>query len=691
MPTFIADKFTSTFAKRMEPMIRSFNEFKFFKSFRIPVESGDDVQFLVEFDGDPYADRGEYVKDAKLLDVSVAGLGFQTKKSLSIDDEITMSINYKKLRFDICGKVVRVMSNPREEDSYICGVEISEKDDRDKMKRFLGQMINYFQPDRLKECLRDLALAEKYADMDEGFEALSLLISLYQDITLYSQKEGFITNLLEEAARVVNAQRAVVYLINSDKNELEAKECVGFEDKSLLHFDFRQGVMGQVFTTGLSINLDKSSEQLKFLQKDYPSQISAVGAYPLYNAQDKVIGVLQLENKRSDERFSIEDEKVLKIFALIFSSFYGEYNPLSEKSLVRRFSAPQARSVIFIGRSEATTDLRKTITKLKDSNAPLVITGERGVGKSLYAQILHVEGVRNDKDFELVTCQGMPEKVLEDQLFGNNENIGILAKCQNGTVCIEEATHMPISVQIKLLKFIHAPANDKNAQMHVRFIFTSSKDLSDAISQNLLHPELYQFMSQYVVLIKPLRDRKKDIGDLLDYYLLRECKTHGFLPKVLGDEVKEKLLDYNWPGNVTELRQAMGRLVMYNAKQHVITDTSNDILPVVEQSLTPSINSSIPFVNDYKIDLKDRVLMVERELVMAEIKRCKGNKSKAASDMGISREALRKKMMSFDEVLQRLTGKVVPLTSDRAEDATTALTADNVVNLTSRKQEKKAA
>lgn len=672
-------------------MIRSFNEFKFFKSFRIPVESGDDIQFLVEIDNDPYAEQhGDYIKDAKLLDVSVAGLGFKTQKSLSIDDEIVMSINYKKLRFDINGKVVRVMSDSRQEDTYICGVEITEKDDRDKMKRFLGQLINYFQPERLKECLRDLALAEKYADMDEGFEALSLLISLYQDITLYSQKEGFITNLLEEASRVVNAQRAVIYLINSDKNELEAKECVGFQDeKSNLHFDFRQGVMGQVFTTGLSINLDKSSEQLKFLQKDYPVQITAVASYPLQNAQDKVIGVLQLENKRSDERFSIEDEKVLKIFALIFSSFYGAYNPLSEKSLVRRFSAPQSRSVIFIGRSEPTTELRKTITKLKDSNAPLIITGERGVGKSLYAQILHVEGVRNDKDFELITCQGMPESALDEQLFGNKENIGTLSKCQNGTVCIEEVSHMPISIQIKLLKFIHAPANDKNAQMQVRFIFTSSKDLAEAIAHNQLHPELYQFMSQYVVLIKPLRERKKDISDLLDYYLLRECKTHGFLPKVLGEEIKEKLLDYTWPGNVTELRQAMSRLVMYNAKQHVIIDAGNEILPVVEQSLTPSINSSIPFVNDHKIDLKDRVLMVERELVVAEIKRCKGNKSKAASEMGISREALRKKMMSFDEVYQRLTGKVIPL----VVEATGASQEqdDNVVDLNSRKQDKKVA
>lgn len=675
-------------------MIRSFNEFRFFKSFRIPIESGDDIQFLVETDNDPYSERGDYIKDAKLLDISVAGLGFKTQKSLSIDDQISMSINYKKLRFDITGKIVRVMSDPRQEDTYICGVEITENEDREKMKRFLAQMINYFQPDRLKECLRDLALAEKYADMDEGFEALSLLVSLYQDITMYSKKEGFITNLLEEAARVVNAQRAVVYLINSDKNELEAKECVGFTDeKSRLHFDFRHGVMGQVFTTGLSINLDKSSDQLKFLQKDYPVQISAVTAYPLHNAQDKVIGVLQLENKRSDERFSLEDEKILKVFSLIFSSFYGEYNPLSEKSLVRRFSAPQARSVIFIGRSEATTDLRKTITKLKDSNAPLIITGERGVGKSLYAQILHVEGVRNDKDFEVVSCQGVPEEILDQQLFGTKENIGFLSKCQNGTLCIEEVTHLPIAQQIKLLKFIHAPANDKTAQMHVRFIFTSSHDLSDGMAKNHLHPELYQFMCQYVVAIKPLRERKKDIVDLLDYYLVRECKTHGYLPKVLSDELKEKLLDYQWPGNVTELRHAMGRLVVYNAKQHVIVDVGNDILPIVEQPLTPSISSSIPFVNDHKIDLKDRILMVEKELVMAEIKRCKGNKSKAALEMGISREALRKKMMSFDEVYQRLTGQVINLHQTEKEEAaqTTAPEQGNVVAMTTRRQSKKAA
>jgi len=655
-------------SKEMIHMIRSFNEFRFFKSFRIPVESSDDIQFIAEADGNPYSERGETLNDAKLMDVSVTGLGFKSKIGMSVGADVTMSINYKKLRFDINGRVVRVMNDQHQVDHFIYGVDIAEGEDRNRMKRFLAQLINYFQPERLKECLRDLALAEKYADMDEGFEILSLLVSLYRDIGHYSQKEGFVTSLLEEAARVVNSQRAVIYLINSEKNELEAREAFGFNDgKQALHFDFRQGVMGQVFTTGFSLNLDGSSEQLRFLEKDYPARISSVAAYPLHNAQDKVIGVLQLENKRGDERFNIEDEKVLKVFSLVFSSFYSEYNPVSEKSLVRRFSAPQARSVIFIGRSEATTELRKTITKLKDSNFPLVIKGEKGVGKSLYARILHVEGVRSDKDFEAVPCSGITEELLDQELFGSKETIGLFARCSGGTICLEEITSMPMSIQIKLLKFINAPAEDKNSQVQFRLMFTTSCDLDMAIRENKLHPELYQYMSQFVVQIKSLKERRKDIGDLLDYYLLRECKTHGYLPKVLSDDLRDKFMEYSWPGNVMELKQAMSRLVMYNSKQHVIVDADDDILPVVEQTLTPSISGSIPFVNDWKVVLKDRVLMVEREMIFAEIKRCKGNKSKAANEMGISREALRKKMMASDEVYSRLTGTVVAFETPESE------------------------
>lgn len=657
-------------------MIRSFNEFKYFKSFRIPVSSSDDIQFLVEVDDDGTSDRGVMLKDAKMINVSITGLGFTTEYELAVDDEVVMSINYKKLRFDINGKVVRVLNDPSKSSSlserprFSYGVEINELEDREKMKRFLGQLINYFQPERLKQSMRDLALSEHYADMNEGLEMLSLLISLYKDVGQYAKKEGFIVTLLDEATRVLNASRAVIYLINTEKNELEAVECTGHAlEKQALHFDYRQGVMGQVFTTGLGVNLDHSSEQLRFLEKDYPAKLKSVLAYPLHNAEDKVIGVLQLENKRNENRFSDEDEQVLRVFALVFSSFYGNYNPISEKSLVRRFSLPQARSIIFIGRSEATTDLRKTISKLKDASFPVLLQGEHGTGKSLYGRILHAEGARSDKDFELIYCQGIEPSILDSLIFGDAHEIGALSKCQGGTLCLEEITELPMALQIKLLKFVNAPAEDKNSQMNIRFVFTTSCDLSHSIAQNKLHPELYQYMSQFVVNFKPLRERKKDIMDLIDFYLMKECKTHGLLPKVLSEELKEKLMDYSWPENVTELKRAMSRLVLYNQKHHVITEIDEQTLPIVEAQLTPSITTSIPYVNDFKIELKDRVAIMEREMIWAEIKRCKGNKSKAAIEMGISREALRKKLLASDEVLERLTGvKPVDSSEERSNE-----------------------
>jgi len=645
-------------------MIRSFREFRFFKSFRIPLETSDEVQFIVRTE-DGVHEKAEIIKDAVVTNVSITGLGFITKSELMQDEEVDISISYKKLRFEVSAKVVRIMNNPHQSGQLSYGAEINELEDRDKMRRFLTQLINYFQPDRLKQCLRDLALAEKYADMNEGLESLSLLISIYREVGLYGKNEKFINTLLEEAVRVLGATRAGIFLINTEKNELEAAELNGYSvDKSTLKFDFRQGVLGQVFTTGLGLNLDAQSEQLKIVEKDNIFKCRSLIALPISNGDDKVVGVIQFENKRGEDRFSEEDDSVARVLSLVFSSLYKQFRPVSEKSLVRRFSAPQSRSVIFIGRSDATTELRKSITKLKDSAFPVVICGERGTGKSLYAKILHVEGARSDKEFDQFMCLGQSNEEMEKQIWGTSTSVGMLGKCQNGTLCLEEITHLPINLQIKLLEFINSPAENRNSKVNVRILFTSSESLEVALKEQKLHPELYVYMSQYVVNIKPLRERKKDLADLIDYFLVRECKKQGFLPKVLGDDLKEKFMDYPWPGNVTELTQAIGRLVLYHPKQHVITDVEESTLPIVEHQLTPSISTDIPFVNNSDIELKDRLALVEREMIYAEIKRCKGNKSKAAKEMGISREALRKKLIASNEVWGRLTGHTIPVEGD---------------------------
>jgi DNA-binding NtrC family response regulator len=641
-------------------MIHSLMEFKFFKSFRLPVESGDDIHCVVEQEGDGTKEHGDYIKDAKLTDVSVTGLGFKSHSRLQLGDELTFSIQHKKLRFEVFGKIVRVMGDPIKDGHLNYGVEINETEDRTKMHRFIGQMLNLFTHERLKQCLRDIALSEQYSDMNEGFEMLSLMFSLFKDITEFSKKEGFVTNVVEELVRVLRAQKAFVYLINVDTNELEAVETHGVENKKAYKFDFRKGLPGYVFTTGLSINID-SVKKVHFLEtSQLPGETpKSVLAYPLHNREDKVIGVLEVQNKMGEDRFSEEDEKVFRLMALVFSCFYAAYNPVSEKSQVRRFSAPNARQIIYIGRSESTTLLRKSMTKMKDFPGSITVYGERGVGKTLYSQIIHSEGHRANQEFEAIECRYYDPKKIEETIFGGEKDLGVLKRCMGGTICFKDVSYLPWELQERLVSVLQDKGQNRENYVKPRIIFTTSRELKAALDEKSLHPDLYEEMSQFVVHIRPLRERKKDLQELTDYYLLKESKAHGFIPKVLSEEIRNRFMDYDWPGNVNELHKAIARLVLYNSKHHVITEVDEESLPILESPIRPQIAGSLPFVNDWTIDLKDRVLLVEREMVLTEIKRHKGNKSKAAKEMGISREALRKKLISSGEVLSRLTGKTV--------------------------------
>jgi Nif-specific regulatory protein len=135
-----------------------------------------------------------------------------------------------------------------------------------------------------------------------------------------------------------------------------------------------------------------------------------------------------------------------------------------------------------------------------------------------------------------------------------------------------------------------------------------------------------------------------------------ECKKQGLLLKSFSPKLIEKLKKYDWPGNIKELRLSVERAVLYNPKAHIITDIdiSDSASPLVDLSVKKRMFGDLPFVSDHAIALKDRMAIVEREMIHSEIRRNNGNKSKAAKEMGISREALRKKLLMSTEILKNL-------------------------------------
>ena len=212
-------------------MLTSFSEFKYYQSFRVPVESRDDVMFLVEHEND--LGKFEFVEKVKLVDVSMTGLGFISSTPLALGTTLRCSLQFKRLRFDFSASIVRAFHNmgSGNEDTMNYGAEL-DSEDYGNMKRFIEQYIQSLPPERLKDSLVKLALTQHYASEKEGFEMFSLLLSLFKDITQFGDKEKFVESMLEEIVRILNGQRATIFLINPESNELEAVAALGI-DKEL--------------------------------------------------------------------------------------------------------------------------------------------------------------------------------------------------------------------------------------------------------------------------------------------------------------------------------------------------------------------------------------------------------------------------------------------------------------------------
>jgi len=667
-------------------MLTSFSEFKYYQSFRVPVEARDDVMFNVEYE----TDQGKLVTvdGVKLGDASLTGFGFTTNFPLPVGTVLRCSLQFKRLRFDFGASIVRAfrdLNSPPSNETMSYGAEL-DTEDYGNMKRFIEQYIQSLPPERLKDSLIKLALTQHYASEKEGFEMFSLLLSLFKDITQFGNKEKFVESMLEEIVRILNAQRATVFLINTESNELEAIAALGI-DKELLKFDYRKGIAGSVFTTGVSLNIDTQTDKVRFseeMDRMTGFDTKSIICSPISNREDKIIGVIEILNKRNEDRFTVEDEKTMKVLTLILSSVFHNYSPMSEKSLIRRFSTPYDREYAWIGRSAQTSEIRKAVVRLKDIDSPLLITGEAGVGKKLFSRIVHNEGKRGLGAYTVISCKGVDSESLAKEMFGAPGQKSKLEECISGTVVFDEISFMPIHLQMKLIHVLKERRIDNShISIDVRTIFTTSKNLKALIEdEGVFNPELYNYICSAEVHIEPLRKRQLDIEDLLSYNLRKECRKQGLLLKDFTDEVKEQLFTYSWPSNVSELERAVEKAVLYNPKAHIITDLGSKSSPIIDISKTGNcMLENIPHADNHVLPLKDRVALVEREMILAEIKRNKGNKSKAATAMGISREALRKKMLMSDDILENLKnpGKVAPLTTVPAAEVDDASEAVDLV------------
>jgi transcriptional regulator with PAS, ATPase and Fis domain len=240
-----------------------------------------------------------------------------------------------------------------------------------------------------------------------------------------------------------------------------------------------------------------------------------------------------------------------------------------------------------IGTSHQMVELKQEILRIARSEAKVLITGESGVGKELVARAIHVHSPRIERPFVPVNCAGLPETLLESELFGHvkgsftgayRDKPGKLEVADEGTIFLDEVGEMTLRMQGLLLRFLETGELQKVGAEHggrvvsVRVIAATNRNLQDLIGQGVFREDLFYRLNVIHFWVPPLRDRKEDIPLMIEHFLRRFTRSNGYLVKGIEPDAFVALTEYAWPGNVRELENVIERLVVTGRHERVTVE-----------------------------------------------------------------------------------------------------------------------
>src|SRR5215218_4822803 len=259
------------------------------------------------------------------------------------------------------------------------------------------------------------------------------------------------------------------------------------------------------------------------------------------------------------------------------------------KTLKRRVTKVQD----MIGESTPIKRIKETIEKVAPTEARILITGENGVGKELVARWIHERSNRADGPLVEVNCAAIPSELIESELFGHEkgsftsaikQRIGKFEQATGGTLFLDEIGDMSLSAQAKVLRALQENkitrvGGEKEISVDVRVVAATNKDLLKEIEERNFREDLYHRLGVILIHVPPLNERREDIPLLVDKFLEDICEDYGISKKVISDDAIKSLQEYNWTGNIRELRNVVERLVILSGKAISREDIKSYVQP----------------------------------------------------------------------------------------------------------------
>ena len=468
------------------------------------------------------------------------------------------------------------------------------------------------------------------------------------------ETDSLLIEIAEASTRLVGAERATIFLPNSNNTELIGKPALGVEDGTL-RIPIGAGVVGQVMSSGEPARVDEdiSSEQKQIdrsVDEQLGFQTRTLLCVPMKNAEGKTIGAFELIN-RNEGNFNDRDQTALEELAAHATIAIDTTQHVEHLETVRHTIATQAADEVnLIGDADCIKKLKSTVERVADTELAILITGENGTGKEVVAQMVHYLSGRRDEVLVAVNCAAISETLLESELFGHEKGAftdahqareGKFELANGGTLFLDEIGDMSLGGQAKLLRVLEEKVvvrvgGSVPIPTSARVVAATNQDLANLVSEKKFREDLFFRLNVVMIEIPPLRERGDDVILLAEHFLSNFCAKARRETPTISTSARNRLLSHRWPGNVRELRNMMERLAYLSDGDQIRPDDLAFVNAPQTQNANPGIAMDMP--------LTDATREFQVDYIQRHIDRCGGNMTEAAERMGLHRSNLYRKM-----------------------------------------------